>query len=111
MQQLTELIKAGIQNKGCSVIEIMQLCPTYNEECTPQWFMQRIHKVEDSANTLEEARKIGTITNENINTGIIYRNTELETYYELQENRKDSQSELVDEVNQYDIQKLFDQFK
>ncbi|KKQ17044.1 MAG: hypothetical protein US29_C0013G0001, partial [candidate division WS6 bacterium GW2011_GWF1_36_8] len=56
-------------------------------------------------------RKIGTITNENINTGIIYRNTELETYYELQENRKDSQSELVDEVNQYDIQKLFDQFK
>jgi len=111
MQQLTELIKAGIQNKGCSVIEIMQLCPTYNEECTAQWFMQRIHKVENANRTLEEARKIGQVTDESINTGIIYRNTELKTYYELLENRKDSQTELVDEVKQYDVQKLFDQFK
>jgi len=111
MQQLTELIKIGIQNKGCSVIEIMQLCPTYNEECTPQWFMQRIHKVEDANRTLEEARKMGAITDESINTGIIYRNTELKTFYELLENRKDTQTELADEVKQYDVQKLFDQFK
>jgi hypothetical protein len=89
----------------------MKLCPTYNEECTPQWFMQRIHKVEDTNRTLQEARNIATITEENINTGIIYRNTKLETYYELLKNRKNSSTELVDEVNQYDIQKLFDQFK
>lgn len=111
VQQLTEIIKAGIQNKGCSVIEIMQLCPTYNEECNAQWFMQRIHKVEETPRTLEEARHIGNITENSINTGIIYRNKELQTYYELQENRKNIQTELVDEVKQYDVQNLFDQFK
>lgn len=110
-QQLTEIIKLGIQNKGCSVIEIMQLCPTYNEECTPQWFMQRIHKIEDTTRTLEEARKIGLVTKESINTGIIYRNPKLKTYYELQENRNNLETDLVDEVKEYDIQELFDQFK
>jgi 2-oxoglutarate/2-oxoacid ferredoxin oxidoreductase subunit beta len=110
-QQLTELIKLGIQNKGCSVIEIMQLCPTYNEECTPQWFMQRIHKLEDKTRTLEEARTAGIVTKESINTGIIYRNPKLKTYYELQENRINIETELVDEVKEFDIQELFDQFK
>ena len=43
--QLTEIIKSGIQNKGCSVIEILQACPTYNEECTPEWYSQRIKKL------------------------------------------------------------------
>lgn len=109
--QLTELIKAGIQNKGCSVIEILQNCPTYNEECTPDWYMQRIKKVEIPATELEQARKISEITDQSINTGIIYRNTTLKTFYELLENRKNISTELVDEIKIHDVEKLFNQFK
>ena len=109
--QLTETIKSGIQNKGCSVIEILQACPTYNEECTPEWYSQRIKKLETPTTDLKTAREISTITDQVINTGIIYRNTNLKTFYELLENRNASQTELVDEVKQYDVQELFNQFK
>lgn len=111
MAQLTEIIKAGIQNKGCSVIEILQACPSYNEECTPEWYSQRVKKLEAPENNLSNAREISIITDRTINTGIIYRNTNLKTFYELLENRKDSQTELVEEVKPYDIQTLFNQFK
>lgn len=111
MNQLTDIIKAGIENKGCSVIEIMQLCPTYNSECNAQWFMQRVKKIESQGQTLEEAMKIAQITKDTIPTGIIYRNPNIPTYYDSMENRKDISTELVDEVKPYDIQKLFDQFK
>lgn len=109
--QLTEIIKSGIQNKGCSVIEILQACPTYNEECTPEWYSQRIKKLETPTTDLKTAREISTIADQVINTGIIYRNTNLKTFYELLENRNASQTELVDEVKQYDVQELFNQFK
>lgn len=111
MMQLTEIIKAGIQNKGCSVIEIMQLCPSYNPECNVQWFMQRIKKIETAPKTLDEARNIANITNTSITTGIIYQNNQLPTYYDSLENRKNVSTELVDEVKAYNIQDLFDQFK
>ena len=111
MMQLTEIIKAGIQNKGCSVIEILQLCPSYNPECNPQWFMQRIKKVEDTQRSLDEARTIIEKTDTNIATGIIYRNQTIPTFYDSLENRKDITTDLVDEVQPFDIQKLFDQFK
>ncbi len=109
--QLTEIIKAGIQNKGCSVIEILQACPSYNEECTPQWYAERIKKVETPAETLSKAKELSLITDQSINTGIIYQNTTLKTFYELLENRKDSKTELVEEVQPYDVQELFNQFK
>lgn len=111
MMQLTEIIKAGIQNKGCSVIEIMQLCPSYNPECNVQWFMQRINKIETTPRTLDEARNIANITDTSITTGIIYQNNQLSTYYDSLENRKNVSTELVDEVKAYNIQDLFNQFK
>jgi 2-oxoglutarate ferredoxin oxidoreductase subunit beta len=109
--QLTEIIKAGINNKGCSVIEIMQLCPSYNQECNPQWYLQRIKKVENTSRTLDEARKISEMTDTNIATGIIYQNTSIPTFYDSLENRKNVTSELVDEVRPFDISPIFDRFK
>lgn len=109
--QLTEIIKAGIQNKGCSVIEILQNCPTYNEECTPEWYAQRIKKLEKPAENLQQAQQISLISDQVINTGIIYRNTTLKTFYELLENRKNISTELVEEVKPYNVEELFNQFK
>jgi 2-oxoglutarate ferredoxin oxidoreductase subunit beta len=103
--QLTEIIKAGVNHKGCGVIEILQICPTYNRESNPQWFTQRIEKVDSPFTDIEEAREV-LDTSEKIKTGIIYQNESTPVFYERIENRKDINTELVDEVKQYDISKL-----
>jgi len=103
--QLTEIIKAGISHKGCSVIEIMQICPTYNKESNPAWFAQRIEKVEKPLEDIEEARKLVDMS-EKIKTGIIYQDQSIPVFYERLQNRKDKNTELVDEVKEYDISKL-----
>ena len=103
--QLSEIIKEGITHKGCSVIEILQRCPTYNKEATPQWFQQRIEKLEEPIDDLEKARQISDTT-EKIKTGIIYRDSSIPTFYDQLQNRKDKETELVNEVKTYDISKL-----
>ncbi len=105
--QLTEIIKKGIQHKGCSVIEILQICTTYNKESNTKWFSERIEKVEKPISELEEARSSVDMS-EKIKTGIIYQNKEIKTFYDNLENRKNTKTELVDEVKGYDISKLLE---
>jgi 2-oxoglutarate ferredoxin oxidoreductase subunit beta len=105
--QMSEIFKEAISHKGCSVVEIAQICPTYNKESSPQWFAQRIEKIEKPVDSLEEARKV-VDTTEKIKTGIIYRDESIPTFYDRLENRKDKNTELVDEVKQYDISKLLE---
>lgn len=105
--QMTEIFKEAIRHKGCSVVEIAQICPTYNKESSPQWFAQRIEKVGKPARSLDGAKKLAN-TKENIKTGIIYRDDSIPTFYDSLENRKDKKSELVDEVERYDISKLLE---
>ncbi len=103
--QMTEIIKAAIKHKGCSVIEVLQLCPSYNKESNPNWFAQRIEELERPARSIEEAREAVEIS-EKIKTGIIYQNESIPTFYSRLENRKGIETELVEEVRQHDISKL-----
>ena len=103
--QMIEIFKSGITHKGCSVIEILQSCPTYNKEANPQWFAQRIEKLEEPIESIEEAKRISSTT-EKIKTGIIYRDNSIPTFYEQVGNRKGVETQLVDEVKNYDISKL-----
>lgn len=108
--QMTEIIKAGVQHKGCSVIELLQICPTYNKESNPEWFAGKIEKLEKPLENIDKARDIAD-TSEKIKTGIIYQDSSIPTFYERLENRKNIETELVDEVKQYDISKLLERFK
>lgn len=101
-QQLTEIIKKGIKHKGCSVIETLQICPTYNPQSSPQWYNERIKKVE-TTNDIHKARKLVEITDKHIFTGVIYQNSKLPTFYDSLSNRKNRKTELVDEVKEYNI--------
>lgn len=111
--QLSEIMKKSIENKGCSIIEIMQLCPKYNKEFTPEWGKQNIKKVESiekyNETAIDDARAI--LTNSSTYTGIIYKNENLETFYNRLPSRKDSLDELVDEVKTHDINNLLRYFK
>ena len=108
--QLTEIIKEGVKHKGCSVIEIMQVCPTYNKECTPQWFMEHIQKNEGIGTDRGKALELVKDT-EKIHTGVIYQNKEIPVFYDKLQNRKDIQTELVDEVENMDISKFLKHFE
>lgn len=105
--QLTEIIKQGIQHKGCSVIEILQICTTYNRESNTKWFNERIEKIDKPLDNLQKARQAVDMS-EKIKTGIIYQNKKIETFYNKLQNRKDMKTELIDEVKQYDISKLLE---
>jgi 2-oxoglutarate/2-oxoacid ferredoxin oxidoreductase subunit beta len=111
---MSEIFKEAINNKGCSVIEIMQICPTYNKEFTPEWASQHIKKVTDlekyDEKSIEGARET-LLDKSNIYTGIIYRHEGIPTFYESLHSRKNSLTELVDEVKEYNIKKLLKYFK
>jgi len=101
-QQLTEILKEGIKHKGCSVIEILQICPTYNPQSSPKWYNERIKKIETTEN-IQKARELVEITDSSISTGVIYKNSKIKTFYDSLPNRKDKKTELVDEVKEYNI--------
>ena len=112
--QMGEIFKAAIGNKGCSVVEVLQLCPTYNRDFTPEWAKENIKEIKEAenynTNSLESAR--GVLTNNSpLYTGIIYQNKNLPTFYDSLESRKDSMTELVDEVKTHDIKKLLKYFE
>jgi len=102
--QLTEIIKQGVKHKGFSVIEIMQLCPTYNKESNHEFFNGRISKIEKNSD-IKKARSY--VSNKNkLYTGIIYCNSKIKDYYSKLENRKGKKTELVNEVRNYSIKNI-----
>ena len=103
-EQLSNIIKSGIKHKGFSVIEIVQICPTYNPESNLEVLKGKISQTE-STNDIDLARKRIKDT-EKIYTGVIYTNSNLKDYYSNLENRKNRKSELVDEVKNYDIMNI-----
>lgn len=46
-KQLSDIITAGVQHKGFSLIDVMQPCVTFNKKNTFSWFYERVYKLED----------------------------------------------------------------
>ncbi|MFQ5838759.1 MAG: 2-oxoacid:ferredoxin oxidoreductase subunit beta [Thermoplasmata archaeon] len=44
---MAELIKAGIQHRGFSLVDVFSPCVTYNKVNTYKWFRQRVYRLED----------------------------------------------------------------
>ncbi|MHC1716783.1 MAG: thiamine pyrophosphate-dependent enzyme [Candidatus Dojkabacteria bacterium] len=109
--QLTTLIKEAIKHKGCSVVEIAQLCPTYNKEVTHEWFMENSIDLttikEYDKSSLSAVREFfNKADNDKIYTGILCHQKDIKTYYERLECRKNFKTELVEEVKPYNIKNL-----
>jgi len=97
--ELSEIIKSGIKHKGFSVIEIIQICPTYNPQNSLDFLKSKISKVKETSDILLAKKRV--VNKEKIYTGIIYRNKNIKDYYSNLESRKNRKSELVDEVRNY----------
>ena len=47
IQHLTKILVEAVRHKGAAVVDVLQPCPTYNDVYTPQWYRQRIYKLEE----------------------------------------------------------------
>ena len=109
IEQLTNIVEEGIKHRGLSVIEILQLCPTYNKDSTPEWFKEHI-KETTTKSTISDAVEIVKNT-ETIYTGIIYQNKNMLDFYSRLENRSKRKTELVHEVKNQKISNILSLFE
>ena len=107
--QLADLIMQGMQHRGFSVIEILQLCPTYNKSTPEQRYRQRIYDVSTDPthdiHNLDHCRHALTLT-DRIATGVLYHQPTESDYYNLLDYRKSYTTPLNQEVRHYDITDL-----
>ncbi len=86
VNQLTELIEAGIQHKGFSLINVFSPCVTYNKINTYEWYKEHIVNLEQFPN-YDPTDRASAITKvmetDGLCTGLIYRNDEKPAYEEL----------------------------
>jgi 2-oxoglutarate ferredoxin oxidoreductase subunit beta len=74
-EHLSSIIKSGIQNKGFSLIEVLQPCVSFNHQNTYDWYRERVYKLGqdynpgDRINAFAKALEWG----ERIPVGVIYQ--------------------------------------
>lgn len=114
IEQMVHLMREGLNHNGFSFIEILQDCPTYNKATPHEWYMERIYDIGTSkdydSSDIEAARKASLDLTERIATGILYRDDNAKSFIQKQTNRVETETALVDEVNQQDISALLARF-
>ena len=112
VDQLTDLIRAGVAHPGFSVIEVLQLCPTYNKATPEVWYDERIKKLAVPETDRYEALKYCDTTNNQIGTGVLYQdNKSIDFLSAQQSHRADMQSEINEDVIHHDISKFLTAFQ
>jgi 2-oxoglutarate/2-oxoacid ferredoxin oxidoreductase subunit beta len=115
VKQLTQLFRAGLNHTGFGVLEILQSCPTYNKAMTPAWYAERIYDVTQESNydpsNLAKALTVSRDLSERIATGVLFTNPEQPNFYKQLANRREYNTELVDEVQTRDISELLSEFR
>lgn len=76
-EELSELIKAGVEHKGFSLIEVLQPCIVFNKKNTYDWYAERIYRVNENKD-YDPADKQAALSkamewNGRIPLGIIYK--------------------------------------
>ena len=86
VNQLTELIEAGIKHKGFSLINVFSPCVTYNKINTYEWYKEHIINLEqftDYDPTDRSAAIAKVIETDGLCTGLVYRNDEKPAFEDL----------------------------
>ena len=75
IEQLANIFKAGIQNKGFSLIEVLQPCVAWNHRNTYDWYRERAYKLDKDYDPTARTKAFTTALEwgERIPTGIIYQ--------------------------------------
>jgi 2-oxoglutarate ferredoxin oxidoreductase subunit beta len=111
MDHLIDLMKKAIQNRGFSLLEILQPCVSFNKLNTYDWYRNRVYKLEDKtydpynrAEAFQKALEWG----ERIPIGIIFRSKQ--STYQENAGLSDAKPLLERSVNDEQIKKLYQEF-
>ncbi|MCA9385496.1 hypothetical protein KC717_02515 [Candidatus Dojkabacteria bacterium] len=112
---MTEVIRAGMRHTGFSFIEILQDCPTYNKATPHEWYMERVYDVTKDSHydrfSLADARRVASISNDKIATGVLFQNLNKKDFLSKQLNRKAYTTQLVDEVQKSSVDEFTQAFR
>ncbi len=109
--KLTDIFVKAFSHKGFSVIDVLQLCPTYNKEHNINWYKERIVDLPsdfDNKNKIKAFEKAIENT-EKINTGIYY--IEERPCYEDQLIQMEKLPLAKHDINNIDMKKFYDKFR
>ena len=112
VEHMTKMIRAGMNHKGFSYIEIMQACPTFNKATPQQWYWDKLRYLDETnhnKNDIWEARKLAEKVDE-LGVGIIYQNSLKPEFSQTLSNRQNLKTTLVEEVMHYPILRLLEEF-
>ena len=108
-KQVIELIKAGIQHKGFSLVNILQPCVTFNKKNTYHYYLEKTYKLDESydpTNISEALKKSMELLEEKFPLGIIYKSDRPAFHEQLPQLEKP----LVDQDRFMDFNALMDEF-
>ena len=66
---LTKLIMEGIQHKGFSLIDVFQICPSWNKVNTREWFKDRIYDINEGGHDPSNKEAAYAKALEDVNSG------------------------------------------
>ncbi|PIR60096.1 MAG: 2-oxoacid ferredoxin oxidoreductase [Candidatus Pacebacteria bacterium CG10_big_fil_rev_8_21_14_0_10_44_54] len=78
LPQLAELITAGMQHKGLSIINVLQPCVTFNKENTYAYYIKNTYKLpedHDKSNFSQALEQAQSVFKERFPLGILYETT------------------------------------
>ncbi len=114
LKQLTNLIEAGINHKGFSLINVFSPCVTYNKMNTYDFFKENLVNLDedseyDSSNRHMAMQKL--MGNDGLVTGLIYQNKEQPAYEEMIKGFKEEPLTKQDiMISEQDFNKLVAEF-
>lgn len=89
IMQSKEIIKAAIQHKGYSLVDVFQPCVVYNKQNTYQWFKANTYYLDDTHDKSDRMQALALAFNtEHMPLGILYQEAGRPSYETLV--RKDS---------------------
>jgi len=110
-EQLSELIAAAIKHPGFALVDILQVCVTYNPERDYKWYQERVYKLEGEKHIPTDRDKAVQLAladgEDRLPTGVFYRDDRLPYEHSLPQLKEDP---LVHhDITDVDISNLMDE--
>ena len=115
VKHMTEVLRSAYKHKGFSFVEIFQNCPSYNHETPHEWYQERVYDIGEveayDKSSLGSAKEVAVDMENHIAVGVLYENSSIPTFLDLEEGRQGATTELADEVRPVDISALLARYK
>ncbi len=82
--QMVDIIKKAIQHPGFALVDVLQLCPSFNKEHTHPWFSQKIYDLSTQNHDSQDKQKaiIKALEKDKFGLGILYQDDNSIPYHQ-----------------------------